>query len=64
MSHLGGFMMGCGLGLGLVPRFFDERLEALLPLISLLTIISLLLITPIYIYTSIMVNLHCPSIIH
>eukprot|EP00210_Caulerpa_lentillifera_P008037 g7674.t1 len=61
LSHIGGLLCGFVLGLALVPRFIDERIEAWLPWIAFITTLALLCVLPLVVFCSILPTLECSS---
>lgn len=61
MSHIGGLLCGFCLSLVLVPRFIDERIEAVLPWIAFISALTLLCVLPLVVFCSILPNLECSS---
>lgn len=59
LSHAGGFLAGCGLSMVLLPRFFDERVEAALPWVALLTLSIIFIPFPIVVYEGILQDIQC-----
>lgn len=59
LSHVGGFLTGAGLSFMLLPRFFDERIEATLPWVALTTIIIMFLPFPISVYEDVLPDIRC-----
>ncbi|CAD7694709.1 unnamed protein product [Ostreobium quekettii] len=59
LSHVGGFLTGCGLSLALLRRFFDERLEATMPWIALTTLAIMFIPFPVVVYQDILPDISC-----
>lgn len=59
LSHVGGFLAGCGMSFVLIPRFIDERFEAVLPWMLLLTMLLMFVTLPIIVYRNVLPGLVC-----